>query len=52
MCSDFAIYGNEEETIRRLMTKVYPETNTFTMVLDSNDYWNVIKNIVPRLKKK
>lgn len=51
MCSDFAIYGSEEETIRRLVTKVYPETS-FTMVLDSNDYWHVIENIVPKLREE
>lgn len=48
MCSSFTIDGDEETLIRRLLTKVYPNDN-FTMVSDSYDYWNVVKNILPRL---
>lgn len=49
MCSSFAIDGDEETLIRRLLTEVYPHDN-FTMVSDSYDYWNLVKNILPNVK--
>lgn len=51
MCSNFAIDGDEETLLRRLLTEIYPETS-FSAVLDSYDYWNVIDNILPKLKKE
>lgn len=51
MCSNFAMDGDEETLIRRLLTEIYPNTS-FSAVLDSYDYWNVIDNILPRLKKE
>ena len=49
MCSNFAVDGDEEALLRRLLTEIYPNTS-FSAVLDSYDYWNVIDNILPKLK--
>ena len=49
MTSSYAIDGDEETLIARLLTKVYPDGN-FAMVCDSYDYWNVIDNILPRYR--
>ena len=49
MCSNFAVDGDEITLLRRLLTEIYPETS-FSAVLDSYDYWNVIDNILPQLK--
>ena len=51
MCSNYAVDGNEETLIKRLLTEIYPNTS-FSAVLDSYDYWNVVKNILPKLKKE
>mgnify|MGYP003289228870 CR=1 FL=1 len=48
MCSNFAVDGDEETLIRRLLTEIYPNTS-FSCVLDSYDYWNVVDNILPKL---
>lgn len=49
MCSNFAVDGDETTLLRRLLTEIYPNTS-FSAVLDSYDYWNVIDNILPQLK--
>ncbi len=49
MCSNYAVDGDEETLLRRLLTEIYPNTS-FSAVLDSYDYWNVINNIIPKLK--
>lgn len=49
MCSNFAVDGDEITLLRRLLTEIYPNTS-FSAVLDSYDYWNVIGNILPQLK--
>lgn len=49
MCSNYAVDGDEETLLRRLLTDIYPNTS-FSAVLDSYDYWNVIDNILPKLK--
>ena len=49
MCSNFAIDGDEITHIRRLLTEVYPH-QSFSMVSDSYDYWNLVDNILPQLK--
>ena len=49
MCSNFAVDGDEITLLRRLLTEIYPNTS-FSAVLDSYDYWNVIDNILPELK--
>ncbi len=51
MCSNYAIDGDEISLLRRLLTEIYPKTS-FSVVLDSYDYWNVIDNILPQLKKE
>lgn len=49
MCSNFAMDGDEITLLRRLLTEIYPETS-FSAVLDSYDYWNIIDNVLPQLK--
>ena len=49
MCSNFAVDGDEETHLRRLLTEIYPH-QSFSMVSDSYDYWNLVDNILPRLK--
>lgn len=49
MCSNYAVDGDEITLLRRLLTEIYPDTS-FSAVLDSYDYWNVINNILPELK--
>lgn len=49
MCSNYAVDGDEETFLRRILTEIYPNTS-FSAVLDSYDYWNVIDNIIPKLK--
>lgn len=51
MCSNYAVDGDEETLLRRLLTEIYPNTS-FSAVLDSYDYWNVIDNILPKLRKE
>lgn len=51
MCSNYAVDGDEETFIRRMLTELYPNTS-FSCVLDSYDYWNVIDNILPKLHKE
>lgn len=47
MCS----YGMDEfAAYTRLITKVFP-SGTLSIVSDTYDYWNVITNILPRLKE-
>ena len=49
MCSNYAIDGDEITLLRRLLTEIYPNTS-FSVVLDSYDYWNIIDNVLPILK--
>lgn len=49
MCSNFAVDGDEITLLRRLLTEIYPNTS-FSAVLDSYDYWNIIDNVLPKLK--
>ena len=51
MCSNYAVDGDEITLLRRLLTEIYPNTS-FSAVLDSYDYWNVIENILPQLKEE
>ena len=51
MCSNYALDGDEETLLRRLLTEIYPNTS-FSAVLDSYDYWNVVENLLPKLKKE
>lgn len=51
MCSNYAVDGDEITLLRRLLTEIYPNTS-FSAVLDSYDYWNVIDNILPQMKQE
>lgn len=51
MCSNYAIDGDEITLLRRLLTEIYPNTS-FSAVLDSYDYWNVIDHILPQLREE
>ena len=51
MCSNYAVDGDEITLLRRLLTEIYPNTS-FSCVLDSYDYWNIIDNVLPQLKKE
>lgn len=51
MCSNYAVDGDEITFLRKMLTELYPETS-FSCVLDSYDYWNVIDNILPKLHKE
>ncbi len=51
MCSNYAVDGDEITLLRRLLTEIYPNTS-FSCVLDSYDYWNIINNVLPQLKKE
>ncbi len=48
MCSNYAVDGDEITFLRKMLTELYPNTS-FSAVLDSYDYWNVIDNILPQL---
>lgn len=48
MCSNYAVDGDEITFLRKMLTELYPNTS-FSCVLDSYDYWNVIDNILPLL---
>jgi nicotinamide phosphoribosyltransferase len=50
MNSNFAIDGNEEKMVKRLLNEIYPN-NGFSMVSDSYDYWNMVDSIIPKLKE-
>lgn len=49
MCSNYSVDGDEISFVRRLLTETYKD-HSFSMVSDSYDYWNMLDNILPRLK--
>lgn len=51
MCSNYAVDGDEITLLRRLLTEIYPDTS-FSVVLDSYDYWNIINEVLPQLKEE
>lgn len=51
MCSNFAIDGDEITHVRRLLTEIYPH-QSFSMVSDSYDYWNLVVTFFPSSKMK
>ena len=51
MCSNYAVDGDEVTLLKKLLTEIYPNTS-FSAVLDSYDYWNVIEHILPQIKKE
>lgn len=51
MCSNFSVDGDEITQIKRLLTEIYPN-NSFSMVSDSYDYWNLITKILPECREE
>ena len=51
MGANYALDGDERTFVKRLLTKTYPNAS-FSMVSDTYDYWNMIDNILPSLKKE
>ena len=51
MCSNYAVDGDEITFLRKMLTELYPNTS-FSCVLDSYDYWNVIDHILPKLHEE
>ena len=49
MCSNFAVDGDEITFYKRMLNELYPNVS-FSIVSDSYDYWNIVKNIIPQLK--
>ncbi len=49
MCSNFSVDGDEITHLKRLLTEIYPN-QSFSMVSDSYDYWNMVDNIIPQCK--
>ena len=51
MCSNYAIDGDEETFIKKLLTEIYPNMS-FSCVMDSYNYWNVVDKVLPKLKNE
>lgn len=51
MCSNYAVDGDEITFVKKLLTKIYPNTS-FSMVSDSYDYWNLVNNILPQCREE
>ena len=49
MCSNYAVDGDEVTLLKRLLQEIYPDTS-FSVVLDSYDYWNIIDHVLPQIK--
>ena len=51
MAANYAIDGDEITFVKRLLTELYPN-NSFSMVSDTYDYWNMVENIIPACKNE
>lgn len=51
VCSNLSICETEENLLRRLLTTVYRDTS-FSYVSDSFDYWSLVNDTLPKLKKE
>lgn len=51
VCSNLAVCETEENLLRRLLTTVYKNTS-FSYVSDTFDYWNLVNNTLPKLRKE
>lgn len=49
MCVGTSVLGREEEFIRWLIAEVYPK-GIVSIVSDTRDYWQIITEVLPRLK--
>lgn len=50
MCSNAAVDGDEETFVKRMLKEIYPKQN-FSIVLDSYDYWRMVREVLPKLKE-
>ena len=51
MGANYSLDGDERVFVKRLLTELYPNTS-FSMVSDTYDYWNMVRNILPSLKEE
>lgn len=51
VCSNLAVCETEENLLRRLLTDTYKNTS-FSYVSDTFDYWNLIDETLPKLRKE
>lgn len=51
MCSNFEIDGDEKTMYTRLLTELYPN-QSFSVVADSYDYWNIVESVLPSIKSQ
>lgn len=51
MCSNYSIDGDERTFMKKLITEIYPE-GYVSIVSDSYDYWGMLNEILPSLKKE
>lgn len=51
MGANFSVDGDEITFVKKLLTELYPNTS-FSMVSDTYDYWNMVKNILPQCKEE
>lgn len=51
MGANYALDGDERTFVKRLLTELYPHSS-FSMVSDTYDYWNMVENILPSLRKE
>lgn len=51
VCSNLAVCESEENLLRRLLTTVYKDTS-FSYVSDTFDYWSLIEDTLPKLRKE
>lgn len=50
MGANYSIDGDEVTFVKRLLNELYPNTS-FSIVSDTYDYWNMVNNILPQVKK-
>ena len=50
MGANYSIDGDEATFVKRLLNELYPNTS-FSMVSDTYDYWNMVNNILPQVKR-
>ena len=51
VCANLAVCETEENLLRRLLTTVYKDTS-FSYVSDTFDYWSLINDTLPKLRKE
>lgn len=51
MCSNYSVDGDERTFMKKLITEIYP-TGYVSVVSDSYDYWGMVDDILPSLRKE